>query len=95
MERDQWEHFRRAGELPLIHKRSITSSVGVVAAFALCAWIVFQPPGIHRVGAEAPVHVTLPTVVIVGRRASIESFATAKNVSDPAAKAVVAEQSQP
>jgi hypothetical protein len=95
MEKDQWERFRRAGELPLIHRRSITASVSVVAAFALCAWIVIQPPGMNHVRAEATVHVTLPTVVVVGRRASPERFAVAKSGSDPAARAVVAEHSQP
>jgi hypothetical protein len=95
MKRDQWEHYRRAGELPLIHKRSMCRSVSAVAATALGAWLVIQPPAVNHERAESAVHVTLPPVVVVGKRVSSEPVVTAQSDAIQPVARIVAERLRP
>jgi hypothetical protein len=94
MKKDQWARYRRTGESPLIHKRSIISTFSAGAVLCLSAWIVLQPPGMNRADDSGPLHVTLPAVLIVGKRALPEPMVTAQSDVAPAAH-VVAEHTQP
>lgn len=95
MKKDQWARYRRTGESPLIHTRSIVSALGVGAVLCLSAWIVLQPPGMRRESNSGQLHVTLPKVVIVGKRLLPEPMLAEQSHVVHRVADVVAERAQP
>ena len=90
-------HFTRSGLAEAVAEASLTAAAAAFTAaiwLSVGAWALVPGPSVDTAVAGAPAarHVTLPTVVIVGRRDSLEGTPVTTTAQNTAANPITLRQ---